>query len=394
MSESDRRAAAGRVAPAEAGRAAEVAASRVAPLAAGRVAPASRLEFRSDTFTLPTPEMMRAIAEAELGDDVYGEDPTVRRLEALSAARLGKEAACLVPSGTMANLVSVLAHCPRGSKVLVGDESDLYVYEAGGASVLGGVAYEPVPTRPNGRLDLEDLARALPPDPDDPQFAPASLVCLEDPHNRMGGRVLPLDYLLAVREFADEAGLRVHLDGARLFNAAVAMGVEAAEIAQYADSVQFCLSKGLSAPIGSVVVGGAAFIGRVRRLRKMLGGGMRQAGIIAAAGIVALEAMVERLADDHRNARRLAEGLSRLPGLVLDPPVVETNMVLFRVTDPRFTWSSLLDACRARGLYLSELGHGRLRAATHSGIAPTDVDQAVAIVAEVLRTGPPEGVGG
>jgi len=354
--------------------------------------PGRQLEFRSDTFTLPTPSMMAAIARAELGDDVYGEDPTVRRLEELAAETLGKEAACLVPSGTMANLTAILSHCPRGAKILVGDESDIYVYEAGGASVCGGVVYEPVPTQPDGRLLVEDLARALPPDPDDPQFAPAHLICLESPHNRCGGLVLPLDYLQETWNFARTADLAVHLDGARLFNAAVALGVPAAEIARHADSVQFCLSKGLSGPVGSVVTGEGIFIERVRRWRKLLGGGMRQAGIIAAAGIVALEEMVDRLADDHSQAQRLARGLALLPGLLLDPATVQTNVVLFRVTDDRFTWRTFLQATRAAGLRLSELGRGRIRAVTHSGVGPADIDEALAIVDEVLRRGPLEGI--
>ncbi|WP_278256792.1 threonine aldolase family protein [Nocardioides convexus] len=214
-----------------------------------------------------------------------------------------------MPSGTMANLAALMTHVPRGGQVLVGDESDIYLYEAGGASVLGGIVYGPIATQPDGTLDLADLAAGWPPDLDDPQFALPALICVENTHNRTGGQVLATSYLAELRRFADDRGVPVHLDGARIFNAAVASGVDAAEIAQHADSLQFCLSKGLSAPIGSILAGEEAFVERARRLRKMLGGGMRQAGVVAAAGIVALTSMVDRLADDHVLAARLAAGL-------------------------------------------------------------------------------------
>ncbi|HEX4417754.1 MAG TPA: low-specificity L-threonine aldolase [Kofleriaceae bacterium] len=345
------------------------------------------IDLLSDTVTLPTPEMRAAIASATLGDDVYGEDPTVARLEALAAAMLGKPAALLMPSGTMANLAAVLCHCPRGAEVLVGDETDLYNYEAGGASVVGGVALHPIPTQPDGRLELGDLAAAIR-DPDDDQCATARLLCLENTHNRCGGAVLPLGYLGEVQRFAAARGLAVHIDGARLFNAACALDVPAAQLAGYADSVQFCLSKGLAAPIGSMLVGGERFIRSARRVRKLLGGGMRQAGIIAAAGIVALEQMVGRLVEDHAHARQLAAGLAELPGLALDPARVQTNIVMFRVTDARFTWPTFLASLRRRGVRMGELGHGRIRAVTHLGITASEIDQVIAAVADVLRAGP------
>jgi threonine aldolase len=343
------------------------------------------IELRSDTFTLPTSEMMEAIAAAPLGDDVYGEDPTVQRLERAAAERLGKQAALLVPSGTMANLCALLAHCPRGSKVLVGNEADIYIYEAGGASVCGGIVYEPIATQPDGRLRFEDLEAAFPVDPEDPQFAPPALLCLEDPHNRCGGTVLPLGYLRDVHAFARGRGLPVHLDGARLFNAAVALGVTADEITAHADTVQVCLSKGLSAPIGSLVAGTAEWVGKARRVRKLLGGGMRQAGIIAAAGLVALDRMIDRLADDHRNAQRLARGLAKLPGIAVLTDPVQTNIVFFRVTDPRLTWQSFIAAAALRGVRVAELGHGRIRAVTHRGVTERDLDEALGIIEEVLR---------
>lgn len=345
------------------------------------------IDLVSDTVTLPTPEMRAATSEAALGDDVYGEDPTVARLEAVAAARLGKEAALLMPSGTMANLVAVLCHCPRGAEVLVGDEADLYHYEAGGASVVGGVVLHPVPTRSDGRLDVADLAAAIR-DPSDDQCAPARLICLENTHNRCGGAVLPMSYLAEVQRFAAAHGLSVHVDGARIFNAACALDIPVAQIAGYADSVQFCLSKGLSAPIGSILAGTARFIRSARRVRKLLGGGMRQAGIIAAPGIVALERMVGRLTEDHAHARRLAAGLAELPGLAIDPARVQTNIVLFRVTDARFTFPSFLASLRRRGVRMGELGHGRIRAVTHFGITASAIDQAIAAVADVLRDGP------
>ncbi|MDX3380621.1 GntG family PLP-dependent aldolase [Streptomyces niveiscabiei] len=347
------------------------------------------IELRSDTFTLPTPEMLRAMGEAPLGDDVYGEDPTTNRLEELAAATLGKEAACFLPSGTMANLASIMAHAPRGTKVLVGDESDIYIYEAGGASVAGGIVYEPVPTQPDGRLLLTDLAKGFPDDPDDPQFALPALICLENTHNRSGGSVLPLGYLAEVRGFADERGVPVHMDGARLFNAAVGAGVPVADIARYADSVQFCLSKGLSAPIGSMAAGTADFVGRVRRIRKLLGGGMRQTGVIAAAGILAIED-AGRLAEDHRNAERLAAGLAGIEGIDVLPATTRTNIVMFRVTDPRFTWQTFARAAAGHGLAIAELGHGRLRAVTHRGVSEQDIDEAIEVVTRVLAGVPVE----
>lgn len=341
------------------------------------------IELRSDTFTLPTRTMLAAITTAPLGNDGYGEDPTTNRLEARAAELTGKDQACFMPSGTMANLASIMAHAPRGAKILVGAESDIYVYEAGGAAVCGGISYEPLPNQADGRILLSDLAAGFPPDPDDPQFALPALICLETSHNRCGGTVLPLDYLAEVGRFARDRGVGLHLDGARLFNAAVALGVPPVQITEHVDSVQFCLSKGLGAPAGSLVAGAADFIGRVRRIRKLLGGGMRQTGVLAAAGLVGLE-HYHRLAADHANARRLAEGLSRIDGVELDPAAVTTNIVMFRVRHPRYTWRSFITAAAREGLAVAESGHGRLRAVTHSGVSADDVDAAVAIVARLL----------
>lgn len=343
------------------------------------------IEMRSDTFTLPTQEMLSAMTQAALGDDVYGEDPTANRLEELAATIVGKPAACLMPSGTMANLAALLVHVPRGGKVLVGNESDIYLYEAGGASVCGGIVYEPIPTRPDGVLALDDLTAALPPDPDDPQFALPGLICVENTHNRMGGRVLSETYLAQLKGFAAGHGVPVHMDGARIFNAAVAQGVPAKQIAAHADSIQFCLSKGLSAPIGSILAGETGFIDRARRVRKMLGGGMRQAGVFAAAGLVALTSMVDRLAEDHELAAKLAAGLAEVEGIDIDASSVTTNIILFRVTANGLDDNSFLHAARQRGLAMSEFGHGRIRAVTHRGLSSADISAAVAIVADVVR---------
>jgi threonine aldolase len=346
------------------------------------------IDLRSDTFTKPTPEMKEAMFQAELGDDVYGEDPTVNELEELSAGLLKKEAACFMPSGTMANLATILSHSPRGTKVLVGNESDIYIYEAGGASVCGGVVYEPIPTQSDGRLLLEDLENACPQDTEDPQFALPSLLCLENTHNRCGGVFLPLEYLETIQTFAEAKNLPIHMDGARLFHAAVAMELPVDTLAQYADSVQFCLSKGLCCPIGSMVVGNEALINKVRRWRKMLGGGMRQAGVVAAAGIYSLRHMIHRLQADHQKARHFAYHLSQLPGMDVNLEAVQTNIVLFKVRDSRFNWQTFQYALQQKGIAVSEMGYGCLRAVFHHDIDDSQVDEALAGIKEVLAEGP------
>jgi threonine aldolase len=345
------------------------------------------IELRSDTFTQPTPAMRAAMAAAAVGNDDYGEDPTVARLERMSADLLGMGAACLMPSGTMANLAAILSHAPRGSKVIVGRESDIYLYEAAGASVCGAVAYEPVANRPDGTLDPVELAMAFPEDPDDAQFAPAGLLCLENTQNRCGGVPLTETYQRQVAGTARERGVPVHLDGARIFNAALATGTSVARLAAPVDSVQFCLSKGLGAPIGSVLAGPTRFVATARRVRKMLGGGMRQAGVVAAAGILALTEMVDRLDEDHGNARRLADSIAHLPGLSLSQPV-STNIVLFRVDDERFTTLSFVETAGRAGVRLLTFGHGRIRAVTHCDVRTADIDEAVARLERVLRAGP------
>jgi threonine aldolase len=324
------------------------------------------------------------MVRAPVGDDVYGEDPTVNALEQRAAELLGKAAAIFMPSGTMANLSSLMAHCPRGAKVIVGEDSDIYVYEAGGASVCGGITYHPLHNQADGTLSLDDLESAFPLDPDDPQFAPPALICLENPQNHTGGRVLPLDYLADVRDLAARRGVKVHIDGARIFNAAVAAGVPASTIAAYADSVQFCLSKGLSSPVGSMVAGDADFIARVRRIRKMLGGGMRQAGLLAAAGLISLNEVVPRLHEDHATARRLAEGLAEVPGIELDTRPLHINMVFFRLADPHADLGAFIDRVAAHGVRVAELGKGRVRCVTHLGVTPDDIDRAVDVIRKAV----------
>ena len=342
------------------------------------------VDLRSDTVTLPTPAMRQAMFQADLGDDVYGEDPTVNRLETLAAERLGKEAAVFVPSGTMANLACLLAHCGRGDEAIMGHLAHTFLFEAGGSSAVGGIHPRTIPNQPDGTLDPADIEAAIR-SPHNEHYPRTRLVCLENTHNRCSGAVLTPAYMKQVRALVDRHGLALHLDGARIFAAAVALGVPAAELARDADSVSFCLSKGLAAPVGSLVCASEPFVVRVRRQRKMLGGGMRQAGILAAAGIVALETMIERLADDHANARRLAEGLARMPGILLDPERIQTNIVIFELSAQAPDPADFAARLAARGVKVGTIGGRRLRAVTHYGIEAEDIERALAAVQAVLR---------
>ena len=335
------------------------------------------IDLRSDTVTQPTPEMRRAMAEAEVGDDVYGDDPTVNRLQTMAAALLGKEAAILVPSGTMGNLASILAHCDRGDEMILGDRAHTYIYEAGGAAALGGVHPRTVPTLADGRLPLPAIEAAIRPT-GDAHFPVTRLVCLENTHNLCGGAVLDVEYMQAVGALAHEHGLTLHLDGARIFNASAALGVPAAKLAEPFDSVTFCLSKGLCAPVGSLVCGSREFIHRVHRARKMLGGGMRQAGVLAAAGIVALDQMVDRLAEDHQRARRLAEGLRALAGVEVDNDPPQSNMVYLNFSDPaRQKWPGVKEAMAERGIRVSPREGMRMRLVTHYWIDDEAVERTI-----------------
>lgn len=331
------------------------------------------IDLRSDTVTQPSDDMRQVMLHAQVGDDVYGEDPCVNRLEAFIADLLGKEAALFVPSGTMSNLLGVMSHCQRGEAALVGDHAHIYRYEAGGSAVLGSVVLNAIPMQADGILPLSALQAAVA--PDDAHFAQARLVCLENSHN---GRVLPLDYLAEVSLWARGAGLAMHLDGARLFNAAVASGVPARDIAAHFDSISVCLSKGLGAPVGSLLVGSRALIARARRLRKMLGGGMRQAGVLAAAGQFALEHHVERLADDHRRAARLAEGLGALPGI--EVASAETNMLFLTIAGRDL--AEVTQFMKERGILCS--GYGMLRLVTHLQVSDDDVEEVIDAFTELM----------
>jgi threonine aldolase len=339
------------------------------------------IDLRSDTVTLPTPAMREAIARAELGDDVYGEDPTVNQLEAMAAELTGKEAAVLVPSGTMANLAAMLAHCPRGTKALLGSEAHTYVYEAGGAAALGGIVMTPIRNVEGGELDLDHLRDEVE-RPPDAHFALPGLIALENTHNLGAGAAVELSHMAAVRELAQAHRLAVHLDGARIFNAAVALETAPKTISSFADSVSFCLSKGLAAPVGSLLCGSGEFIGRARRMRKMLGGGMRQAGIIAAAGIVALETMVDRLVEDHLNARALAEGLGLVAGINIRPVKRRTNMVVFDIDGGVDEARRFVGALRERGVLIGSRGPNSFRVVTHYGIERSEIDRAVSAASE------------
>ena len=342
------------------------------------------IDLRSDTVTLPTPEMREAMYRAELGDDVYGEDPTVNRLQEMAAERMGKEAALFVASGTMGNLVCLLTHCGRGDEAIMGHLAHTFLFEAGGSAVLGGIHPHTVPNQPDGTMRLEDIEAAI--RPDNVHFPRSRLVCLENTHNRCGGVALTPEYTSAVCELAHAHGLSVHLDGARIFNAAIALGVDVKELTKDVDSVLFCLSKGLSCPVGSLVCGSAEFIRQARRNRKILGGGMRQVGVLAAAGIVALETMVDRLAEDHQNARRLAEGIAATPGLTIDLERVQTNIVIFGLADGvEMTPQEFVAALAQRGVKLNSIGGRYFRAVTHYGIEARDIEVALQAIGDVMQ---------
>jgi threonine aldolase len=343
-----------------------------------------KIDLRSDTVTLPTPAMRKAMAEAEVGDDVYGEDPTVNRLEAMVAEVLGKEAAVFVSSGTMGNLVSVLSHCGRGDEMILGDKSHIFRAEQGGAAALGGIHPHILPTQPDGTLKLDEIAAAVRSEND--HYPVTKLICLENTHNSCGGRVLPIAYMDVVGNWAHEHGLQVHVDGARLWNAAVALNVAPARLVQQVDSVNVCLSKGLGAPVGSVVAGSRDFIRRARRNRKIVGGATRQAGVIAAAGIVAITEMVERLADDHANAKRLARGLAQIDGIQVNPDEVETNLVFFALTTSTVNAAQLSAGLAHRGVLMNPSSSTRLRAALNYHISEQDVDHTLTAIQEVLAT--------
>ncbi|MBN1890073.1 MAG: low-specificity L-threonine aldolase [Thermoflexales bacterium] len=341
------------------------------------------IDLRSDTVTQPMPGMREAMARAEVGDDVYGEDPSVNRLESVSAELMGQEAGLFVASGTMGNLVALLTHCGRGDEVILGDQAHSFVYEAGGSAAVGGIHPHTVKNQADGTLRLEEVEAAIR-DDKNVHFPCTRLICLENTHNRCAGSVLSVAYTRAVSDLAHTHGLGLHIDGARIFNAAASLGVPARELAEPADSITFCLSKGLCAPVGAVVCGSRDFIRQARRHRKLIGGGMRQAGVLAAAGLIALEQGVPRLGQDHANARRLAEGLAAIAGLTVEP--VHTNMVYFRLApETGLSDEQLLSRLAERGVKLMALNVHRFRAVLHYWVDGEDVEVAVDTLREVIR---------
>ncbi|MCA9995278.1 MAG: low-specificity L-threonine aldolase [Anaerolineales bacterium] len=343
-----------------------------------------KIDFRSDTVSWPTPRMKEAMATAPIGDDVYGEDPTVNELERLAAAKVGKEAAVFVTSGTQGNLLGVLSHAQRGDEVILGRDSHIALAEAGGVSVLGGVAMRQLATDQYGKMDLAEVETAV--RANDPHYPISRLIAVENSYGTKFGYPISPDYYANIRAIAQRHNMSVHMDGARLFNSAVAQNIDAREITQHVDSVTFCLSKGLSAPVGSVLCGSADLIQRARRLRKLVGGSMRQAGVVAAAGVVALHEMIERLADDHDNARTLAEGLATIPGIDIDVDMVRTNIVFFDLAaDAKVSSEELVARLQEKANIWVGGGYGRrFRAVTHYWITPADVDLFLNTVRQIL----------
>ena len=344
------------------------------------------IDLRSDTVTLPTEKMRTAMAEAKLGDDVYGEDPTVNRLQEMAAEKLGKEAALFVPSGTMGNLSAVLAHCGRGDEAIMGDCAHTFLYEAGGISALGGVHPRTIPNQPDGTLLIEDIKRAI--RTDNVHYPISKLLILENTQNKCGGVSIPREYMINAANVAHDAGLSVHLDGARIFNAAVDLGLNAVDLVSMVDSVTFCLSKGLCAPVGSILCGSYEFIEKAHRIRKQLGGGMRQAGVLAAAGIVALEDMVDRLEEDHRHAQMLAEKLELIPEIRLDKGSPNTNMVYVELESSAGMTASLFEErLRNLGILAGITGPKHFRLVCHYWITEEDISNVVTAFHRAITEG-------
>jgi threonine aldolase len=342
------------------------------------------IDLRSDTVTKPTPEMREAMAEAEVGDDVYCDDPTVNRLEELASEMLGKDAALFVPSGTMGNLIALLVHCQRGDEVIVGNQSHIYLNEAGGMSALGGIQPCPVRNQPDGTLALDDILNSI--RTEDVHHPITRLICLENTQNICGGVPLTADYTGQVGEIARRNNLSLHIDGARIFNAAAAQNVSVKELVEPADSIMFCLSKGLAAPIGSMLVGTSKFIGRARHIRKMLGGGMRQVGVVAAAGIISLEKMTKRLSEDHARARKIADGLRKVDGLVVDQNSPYTNMVYLNLSkDLQPNAQAVTQRMKEAGVLVDPENTQRFRLVTHYMIDDLAVEKTVTAFQKALN---------
>jgi threonine aldolase len=339
------------------------------------------IDLRSDTVTKPTPAMRKAMAEAEVGDDVFGEDPTVNALQEKVARILGKESAIFVPSGTMANQLAIKSHTQPGDEVIIEATSHPYNFEGGAAAALSGIQFYCL-KGVRGILDVSQIEEAI--RPEDHHFPVTRLICLENTHNRGGGSVYPIEKMAAIHRLAKSKDLQLHLDGARLWNASIAKGIDPKEYAQWADSVSVCLSKGLGAPIGSLVAGSKTFIDRVHRFRKMFGGGMRQVGIIAAAGIYALDHHIERLKKDHENAKRLALGLQKFKGLSIDPEHVETNIVILDVVNPIMIASQVTEAMKKERVLIHAFGRTQIRLVTHLGVSGEDIEMALGAFEKVL----------
>jgi len=339
-------------------------------------------DFRSDTVTKPTEAMRRAMAEAEVGDDVLGDDPTVQKLESLAAEIMGKEAALFVPSGTMGNAVAVKVWTRELEEVILEARSHIYNMESTHLTFISRVNPRPLPSW-RGAMDPDDVARQIRlPSVHTPR---TSLICLENTHNNWSGAVIPLDNIKAIKEVADRYGVKIHLDGARIFNASVASGVPVKEYAKFVDSIMFCLSKGLSAPVGSMLAGPKEFIDQARRVRKALGGGMRQAGVLAACGIISLTQMVDRLKEDHDRAKRLARAIAELPGISLNPEEIETNIIIFGLNHPRWSIPAFLEELKKRKILALPVSGG-IRFVTHKDVNDEDVDRAIEAFRELLLT--------
>mgnify|MGYP006430043981 FL=1 len=341
------------------------------------------IDLRSDTFTQPTSAMREAMANAEVGDDVFEEDPTLKKLEMLAAKKTGKESALFVPSGTMGNLISVLSHCQRGDELLLGDRSHIFLHEVGGISALGGVHPRTLPNNQDGTLPLSLLEQSI--RHEDIHSPSTRLICLENTHNFCQGSPISPEYMDSLGDLAEKYGLNVHLDGARLFNAAVALDIDVEVLTKRVDSVMFCLSKGLSAPVGSIVCGERGFIQRARKFRKMVGGGMRQAGHLAAAGLVSLESLTERLKDDHLHAKFLAEQLASFEGIELDQNSVKTNIIFFKLNHPRIDEDRFLRTLEANSIKILMTDPGIFRAVLHREISTEQVEVVAKIIQSILN---------
>ncbi len=341
------------------------------------------IDLRSDTVTQPTPAMREAMAGAEVGDDVYGEDPTINRLQVMAAERMGKEAAIFVPSGTMGNLASVLAHCGRGDEIILGDKSHIFLNEQGGMAALGGIVPHTVPNQPDGTLKPDDVISAI--RGDNPHYPRSRLICLENTQNTCNGAPLSPDYVAHIASIAHDNHLALHIDGARIFNAAAALQVPAIRLVEGADSVTFCLSKGLCAPVGAMICGDAEFIAKAHRARKVLGGGMRQAGILAAAGIVAMEQMTERLGEDHKHAQQLRNAFAAVPWIETGP--AQTNIFYFNLCeDAPMTGAQLAAKLKEKGILLPNRGPGSFRVVTHYWVDDTATNTVVQAITEIAAS--------